>query len=53
MPEFGTPAYVERFRLMAKEFTAKYSTKEAALELMQREGILDAKGKLSKNYSAE
>jgi hypothetical protein len=52
VPEFGTPAYVEYFKnVMLQKFNAKYDSKEAVLKLMQREGILDAKGNLTKNYS--
>lgn len=50
--DFDSPAYVERFRELALAYTAEATvSKQAAIRTLQREGILTAKGKLTKRYS--
>lgn len=52
--DLGSPASVDRFRVLAASFTSRASSsREAALSVLQREGIVTAKGNLTKNYSAK
>jgi len=52
--DLGSPASVDRFRVLASSFTAKAAaSKKAAMSVLQREGIVTAKGNLTKNYSAK
>ena len=50
----GSPGSVERFRELATAFTKKATkSKAAAIKVLKKEGILTAKGNLSKRYSAK
>lgn len=52
--DFGSPASVDRFRVLASSFTAAAtSSKEAAVSVLRREGIVTAEGNLTKHYSSE
>jgi len=52
--DLGSPAAVDRFRALASSFTVKASSsKNAAMTLLKREGIVTAKGNLTKHYSAK
>jgi hypothetical protein len=52
--DIGSPASVDHFRVLASSFTAKASSsKKAAMSVLQREGIVTAKGNLTKHYSAK
>ena len=52
--DIGSPASVDRFRVLASSFTARAAaSKKAAMSVLQREGIVTAKGNLTKNYSAK
>ncbi len=52
--DFGSPASVDRFRVLAWSFTTKASSsKKAAMSVLKREGIVTAKGNLTKHYSAK
>lgn len=51
--DLGSPASVDRFRTLASSFTVKASSsKRKAMTLLKREGIVTAKGNLTKHYSA-
>ena len=51
--DLGSPASVDRFKVAASSFTAKaLSSKKAAMSVLKREGIVTAKGNLTKHYSA-
>jgi hypothetical protein len=52
--ELGSPASVERFRILARTFTAKAaSSKAKALSVLKNEGIVTGKGNLTKRYSVK
>lgn len=52
--DLGSPASVDRFRVLASSFTTKASSsKKAAMSVLKREGIVTAKGNLTKHYSAK
>ena len=52
--ELGSPASVDRFRVLASSFTTKAAaSKKAAISVLMREGIVTAKGNLTKHYSAK
>jgi hypothetical protein len=52
--DLGSPASVDRFRVLASSFTTKASSsKKAAISVLKREGIVTAKGNLTKHYSAK
>jgi hypothetical protein len=52
--DLGSPASVTRFRALASTFTAKAaSSKKAAMNVLKREGIVTAKGNLTKRYSGK
>lgn len=52
--DITAPAAVRRFREVASSFTAKASSsKKAALNALKREGILTAKGHLTKHYAGK
>jgi hypothetical protein len=52
--ELGSPASVERFRELASAFTKKATaSKKAAMKVLKREGIVTARGKLTKHYSGK
>lgn len=49
--EFRTPA-LDEFRRAARAFTEEAtSSRKQALKVLRQEGILNSKGKLTKNYS--
>jgi hypothetical protein len=51
--DIGSPKSVERFRQLASTFTIKATTsRAAALKTLQREGMITAKGNLTKRYTA-
>ena len=52
--DLGSPAAVDRFRVLASSFTVKVSSsKKAAMTILKREGIVTAKGNLTKHYAAK
>ncbi len=52
--DLSSPASVDRFRVLASSFTTKAaSSKKAAMSVLKREGIITAKGNLTKNYYAK
>ena len=52
--DLGSPASVDRFRSLASSFTAEATaSKKAAIEVLRREGIVTAKGNLTKHYAAK
>jgi len=52
--DIGSPASVSRFRELASAFTKEATrSKEAAIKVLKSEGILTAKGNLTKHYSAK
>ena len=52
--DLGSPVSVDRFRALASSFTIKAgSSKQVALSVLKREGIVTAKGNLTKHYSAK
>jgi hypothetical protein len=52
--DLGSPAAVDRFRVLASSFTTKASSsKKAAMSVLKREGIVTVKGNLTKHYSAK
>jgi hypothetical protein len=47
----GSPGSVERFRELASAFTKKATkSKASAIKVLTKEGLLTAKGNLSKRY---
>lgn len=51
--DLGSPASVGRFRVLASSFTNQASSsKKAAMAVLKREGIVTAKGNLTKKYSS-
>jgi len=52
--DLDSPAAVDRFRVLASSFTVKASSsKKAAMAVLKREGIVTAKGNLTRHYSAK
>ncbi len=52
--DLGSPASLKRFRESASAFTLKASSsKQAAISVLKREGIVTANGNLTKHYSAK
>jgi hypothetical protein len=49
--DIGSPAFMAQFRKDAKSFTTKATvSKAAALDVLRREGIVTASGKLKSPY---